>query len=1031
VLAFAFLAASFAVRNSDFWMHLASGRLLAGGNYHFGVDPFAYTTQGVYWANHAWLFDLLVYLLFTKLGEIVLVIVKALLVAGLAALLLSIRRPGTRFGVPALCTLLAVLAMSPRLLLHSTLLSYLLLGLTLWLLWRPGKRATTFGQQLRHYAPLLLVFVLWVNLDAWFLLGPLLAALFWLGDWIAPARGEGETTRRTPAWLWLLGLALLVLNPHHVNTSLLPAELMPLPDALRHDVRFHPLNASPWHMGLYYHPFGGVNWAGGAYLVLLIVGALSFVMNGRRLAGWRLLVWLTFAGLSAWLGRTIPFFAVVAGPITALNVQDYLSRRSSAAASEGVGTRLGRAAVFVAGLGLIFLAWPGWLQGFQDSGRHVAWTVQEDSSLRRVAQTLSEWHQQGRLGEGRGFHSHPSVVHYCAWFCPEEKGFLDRRLELFHGIAEQYAEICAVFNPGLDASKSKPKEHGHQLLADWGITHLVLYDPALPRLFPALKQLTGEEPDWTLLHIDGQALVLGWRDNDRLSPREIRPFDAERLAFTSSALREDEQMVLEAPGRGPLREPRSGDFWSQFGSPLAPSPWETDASGVLLRYFTDRIPAEQQKHEMHSLAWQVMLSGAPALSCGSLEGALRLAAVAGHMPSTATDPGQQPPALPLLAVRLARRAVAQNPDDANAYLFLADAYSTLRDLTPERTVLGAMTPLAQMRHIQIAAALENVVRLQPNHAAAHEHLANVYERRRFFDAALDHRREALRLFRRAGPISGEKPKNFDRRLQEMEDSVRALELSVGELKNEFTLHTQQMGSEPYRKAQIAVRMGLGRLALEDVLLKSPMVLLGGDGVRLQMELLLQMGRIEPVREQLQDPDWQTNKSNLGNAELPVRTSTGQAAVFPMPAYDWLLLCQSAAFGDYDQADAALRAILIGLGDRRVSQDLPRLRSDAASLLAMEIAMSASQPSWIPRHVVRYYLTLLAKPNHDLSSYVAMQADVHVLSGMLSLERGRPDDAEPSFREAVALSKIVSDSVRPSTARPLAETYLRFLHAAKR
>src|SRR5437764_1481503 len=65
---FAFAAASFAVRNSDFWLHLAAGRELAAGRYAFGVDPFAYTTEGVYWANHAWLFDLSAYLLFQAVG---------------------------------------------------------------------------------------------------------------------------------------------------------------------------------------------------------------------------------------------------------------------------------------------------------------------------------------------------------------------------------------------------------------------------------------------------------------------------------------------------------------------------------------------------------------------------------------------------------------------------------------------------------------------------------------------------------------------------------------------------------------------------------------------------------------------------------------------------------------------------------------------------------------------------------------------------------------------------------------------------
>src|SRR5712691_11301163 len=87
VLAFAFLAASFAARNSDFWLHLATGRLLAQGEYAFGSDPFAYTTQGAYWANHAWLFDLALYAGHQALGGAGLVALKALAVAVLAGLM--------------------------------------------------------------------------------------------------------------------------------------------------------------------------------------------------------------------------------------------------------------------------------------------------------------------------------------------------------------------------------------------------------------------------------------------------------------------------------------------------------------------------------------------------------------------------------------------------------------------------------------------------------------------------------------------------------------------------------------------------------------------------------------------------------------------------------------------------------------------------------------------------------------------------------------------------------------------------------
>jgi hypothetical protein len=52
-LVFAFLIASFAVRNADFWLHLATGRLIADGGYHAGIDPFASTTEGMRWVNHS------------------------------------------------------------------------------------------------------------------------------------------------------------------------------------------------------------------------------------------------------------------------------------------------------------------------------------------------------------------------------------------------------------------------------------------------------------------------------------------------------------------------------------------------------------------------------------------------------------------------------------------------------------------------------------------------------------------------------------------------------------------------------------------------------------------------------------------------------------------------------------------------------------------------------------------------------------------------------------------------------------------
>ncbi|HEY7326886.1 MAG TPA: hypothetical protein VH592_04570 [Gemmataceae bacterium] len=1047
VLIFAFFAASFAVRNSDFWLHLASGRLIAEGRYPFGADPFAFTTENHYWANHAWLFDWPLYLLYTRLGEqvggVVVVVLKALFVSLVALVLMNVRRPNSRLGWSAVVTLLAVLAMSPRLLLHSTCLSYLFLALTLWLLWRPIEHGASFLRQLRHYAPWLLLSILWVNIDGWFLLGPLTAALFWLGDWILP-RKMGETIgpsgkgTRTPSWLWLAGLAVCLINPYHVYAFTLPPELMPLPDALRNDVRFAQLYVSPWHRSLYYGSLAGVNLARVAYLVLLAAGTLSFILNFRNLTGWRLLVWLTFASLSAWLVGTIPFFAVVAAPITALNLGDAFSSRQEPRGRLLLGSSY--FALVLSALALIGLAWPGWLQGFQDRGRHVDWSVQPDGSLRRVAETLHSWHEQGKLGIGRGFLFHPSLVHYCAYYCPEEQGFLDLRLPLFYHVATPYEEICQALIPGLSSGRVEPNSEWRSRLRDWGVTHLVLYDPEMRLLGPALAQLADKKGAWRLLEINGQALILGWREGRRILPPRVQPFEPQRLAFSPPSANEQGVSLAEAPGQGPQRGPRPEHFWSHFERPVAPSPWQSSAAAVLLDYFDLQSPYETEKrfHAAFSLL------GLPALRSGCLDCLMRLAVHIGCSPLNPLNLGEQPPALPLLAVRAARQALAENPDDGHAYLQLGLAYLALARQTGESSELQLLRPLAELRHIQIATALENALRRAPNlldALRAHEQLALLYMGRfppflnpPFFDAALEHRRAILQLTRRMGPLRGETTDEFARRFKEGERNIQELERRVSDLRNEFSVQTRNLGSEPYRKAELAVRMGLGRLALEEVLMPTSIVLLGGEGIRLQVRLQLMLGQMDLVREQLQSPDWKDNKANLGVMTLDLPGST--APSYHLPAYEWLLLCQTAANGDYEQVQADVREQLRVSSQRQqqLVQNRRGLRDSIARVLRQEIALRATRQFVVRALLEQARTEMIPQFTEQLQRFTEMEKEevrtqvmLHIVTGMMALEHGRPQQAKEAFRQALlAPGRQGQEPLANEPGNSLAHTYLHLM-----
>jgi Flp pilus assembly protein TadD len=64
-------------------------------------------------------------------------------------------------------------------------------------------------------------------------------------------------------------------------------------------------------------------------------------------------------------------------------------------------------------------------------------------------------------------------------------------------------------------------------------------------------------------------------------------------------------------------------------------------------------------------------------------------------------------------VRAARRALAVNPDDAQAYEVLGESYLRLIRDTRERAWRSRLPQLVQIRHVQASAALNQAVLLNP------------------------------------------------------------------------------------------------------------------------------------------------------------------------------------------------------------------------------------------------------------------------------------------------------------------------------
>jgi tetratricopeptide (TPR) repeat protein len=456
---------------------------------------------------------------------------------------------------------------------------------------------------------------------------------------------------------------------------------------------------------------------------------------------------------------------------------------------------------------------------------------------------------------------------------------------------------------------------------------------------------------------------------------------------------------------------------------------ESEAAAVYLCYFQEGVVPELGRRNVRAwCAYGAGLAAAPLPGAGP-PAALVPTLVRLQHPGLFLE-GKEPSlaAFPLLAVRAARRAIAADPRDGQAYLQLGRAYLALWNLGGERPLSKANPLLANVRHIQTVTALEQALRADPGSETAHQLLARVYRQHGYLDVALDHRREALRLTRRAGPRPGESRPEFERRLLRGEQETQALERPVREHETRFADFAAGSSADAVGRARVALRLGLARRALDDILSQASPVLLESGGIQLQLEVALQLGRIEEIRDVILDPRWEGDKANLGVMEIPAPPLPGYPKVYRLPAYPWLRLCWAAAAGDYDRAEAELHEILRQVeGWRRRQMEV--LGRSLALALATEVALSSQPQGDLPRLLAQEARAVVTQFLDRTRLFQGDQADLLVLGGILALERGLVREARGHFEDAFGMSQPAAGPPEEFAAQPAADAYLRRIRAA--
>jgi hypothetical protein len=470
-----------AVSGPDTGFHLAAVRFVLAGNGWPDRDPFTFTLGDRPYVDTSWGYQVLLALVERAAGAPGMVLWHVALVVATFALVWATARLGPGSApVTAALLLIGGLAAEPRFEIRPEVLSYFLLALVLFLLQRHavGRRAPL--------ALLPVLFLLWVNVHALFVVGLGALACFVAGAWLR----ERRLDRRLAAWA-LASVAVTPLNPYGVEALRFPLTLA---------TRMERDNVFAEHIGEFASPLHYLLsdqlrfyfWPTIACLVFLVfaLAAIRGLIKLRRHES--LLLCAVFVPLALVMVRNVPLLVVACLPGTGWGLAVLLPRAVRPAA--GRLGRLGRALPSL-------LALPLSLCVVHDA-YYVAARRTERFGLgwNRLALPIGAAEYAEQAGLGDGILNHLNFGGYLMWRLSVPV-FIDGRLEVVGEEFFRYYQRTLGSAPALEAC-----------VARYGIRWIVFPYALRPDLLAALSR----DGRWALAYFDHLAAVFVRTDGPAL-----------------------------------------------------------------------------------------------------------------------------------------------------------------------------------------------------------------------------------------------------------------------------------------------------------------------------------------------------------------------------------------------------------------------------------------------------------------------------------------------------------------------------------
>ena len=553
-LLFTFLLATVAaysfhdIANLDIWYHLKSGELIFDRLEIPRTNTFSYIAADHPSFNFYWLFQIFIHFVYRISGISELILIKTVILTVSFSLLFAMRKKEDGYILPVFSLLLAVMAANGRFIVRPELASYFFLALYFYILhhYREHK-----GRLIYLLIPLQ---ILWANMHGFWALGLFLVWAFVAGELILwkfrlPFEWKKESIVQGKNYYRLLAVGLLVTAATLITPY--PHKILGFVVGIFAGLEGATGRGGPLVVNELISPFSAnpfFSWqAIFYYKVLLVVSAVAFVLNFRRINIIHLLIYAGFLYLSIQARRNIAPFALISAPITFWNLgsfyRDYIEQFT-----RGRKDLMNRVqAVLSVGLVLVMAI-------FIYDAASDRYYIRDRSNTRfglgvsniSYPQKAIDFIQENNI-TGNIFNN-PAIGHYFTWRCfPERMVFLDGRFNFPERFLSHY------YVPELWPKISEKYQ----------INYVLLGHGRSPNIAPLTKMLYFNK-DWVLIYYDEMAVVFikDLPENQSI----IKQF---RVVFGSS----DDHTKVEPPHKNlfgvvglPVAQFQLGNLYATLGS---------------------------------------------------------------------------------------------------------------------------------------------------------------------------------------------------------------------------------------------------------------------------------------------------------------------------------------------------------------------------------------------------------------------------------------------------------------------------------